>query len=39
MTFVLGGTGSREMRFLNFKRSRKTFNQDIKATSNYIYLL
>ena len=39
MLFVLLKTGSREWKLLNFKRSSKTFTQDTKAISNYIYLL
>ena len=39
MIFLLGKTGSRERKSLNFKRSSKTFTQDTKATSNYIYRL
>ena len=39
MIFVLRGTGSRERKLLNFKTSSKTFTQDTKAISNYIYLL
>ena len=39
MLFVLGKTGSRETKLLNFKRSSKTFTQHAKAISNYIYLL
>ena len=30
MIFVLGATGSRETKLLNFKRSRKPFTQDTK---------
>ena len=37
--FVLRGTGSRERKLLNFETSSKTFTQDTKAISNYIYLL
>ena len=39
MIFLLVKTGSRERKLLNFKRSSKTFTQDTKAISNYIYLL
>ena len=39
MLFVLLKTGWREWKLLNFKRSSKTFTQDTKAISNYIYLL
>ena len=39
MIFILGKTGWRKRKLLNFKRSRKTFTQDTKAISNYIYLL
>ena len=39
MIFVLRGTGSTERKLLNFKTSRKTFNQDTKAILNYIYIL
>ena len=39
MMFVLRGTGSREKNLLNFKTSSKTFTQDAKVISNYIYLL
>ena len=39
MIFVLTGTGSRERKLLNFKTSSKTFTEDTKAISNYIYLL
>ena len=39
MIFVLRGTGSRERKLLDFKTSSKTFPQDTKAISNYIYLL
>ena len=39
MIFLLGKTGSREKRLLNFKRSSKTFTLDTKAISNYIYLM
>ena len=39
MMFVLRGTGSREKNALNFKTSSKTFTQDAKVISNYIYLL
>ena len=39
MLLVLGKIGSREAKLLNFKRSSKTFTQDTKAISNYIYLL
>ena len=39
MLFILGKIGSKETKLLNFKRSTKTFSQDIKAISNYIYLL
>ena len=31
MLFILGKIGSRETKLLNFKRSTKTFSQDIKA--------
>ena len=34
MIFLLGKTGSRERKLLNFKRSSKTFTQDTKAISN-----
>ena len=39
MLFVFGKTGSRERKFLNFKKSSKTFALDTKAISNYMYLL
>ena len=39
MIFVLRGTASTERKLLNFKTSRKKFNQDTKAILNYIYLL
>ena len=39
MIFVLRGTGSRERKLLDFRTSGKTFPQDTKAISNYIYLL
>ena len=39
MMFVLRGTGSRKKNLLNFKTSGKTFTQDAKVISNYIYLL
>ena len=39
MIFVLTGTGSRERKLLNFKTSSKTFTENTKAISNYIYLL
>ena len=39
MIFVLGGTGLTKRKLLNFKRSSKTFTQDKKAISNYLYLL
>ena len=39
MIFLLGKTGSRERKSLNFKRSSKTFTQDTKPISNYISLL
>ena len=37
--FILGWTWSRERKLLQFKRSTKTFTQDTKAISNYIYPL
>ena len=37
--FILGGTGSSQKKLLQFKSSSKTFTQDKKAISNYIYLL
>ena len=39
MLFLIGKTGSRERKLLNFKRSSKTFTQDTKDISNYIHLL
>ena len=39
MLLLIGKTGSRERKSLNFKRSTKTFTQDKKDISNYIYLL
>ena len=39
MVFILDRTGSRERKLLKFKRSTKTFTQDTKAISNYIYPL
>ena len=39
MLFALGKTRSREKKLLNFKRSSKTFTQDTKPISNYIYPL
>ena len=39
MLFLIGETGSRERKSLNFKKSTKTFTQDTKDISNYIYLL
>ena len=39
MFFLVGKTGLRERKSLNFKMSSKTFTQDTKARSNYIYLL
>ena len=39
MLFVLGKTGSKEKKLLNFKRSSKTFTQHTKATWNDVYLL
>ena len=39
LIFFSEKTGSRERKSLNFKRSSKTFPQDTKARSNYIYLL
>ena len=39
MIFVLGKTVSRERKLLNFKKSSKTFTNDTKAISDYIYLL
>ena len=39
LIFFLEKTGSRERKSLNFKRPSKTFNQDIKPISNYIYPL
>ena len=37
--FILAGTASRQKKLLKFDMSRKTFTQDEKAISNYIYLL
>ena len=39
LIFFSEKTGSRERKSLNFKRPSKTFPQDTKARSNYIYLL
>ena len=39
MIFVLGKTGSRERKLLNFKKSSKTLTQDANAISYYTYLL
>ena len=39
MIFLLGKTGSRERKLLNLKTSSKTFTQNTKAISNYIYVL
>ena len=39
MIFILGRTGWREGKLLKFKKSSKTFTQDTKAKSNYIYFL
>ena len=39
MLFVLAKTGSRERKLLNFKRSSKSFTQNTKPISNYIYPL
>ena len=36
---VLGKTGSRERKLLDFKKSSKTFTQDTKPISSYIYIL
>ena len=37
--FILAGTASSQKKLLKFEMSRKTFTQDEKAISNYIYLL
>ena len=39
MLFVLAKTGSRERKLLNLKTPSKTFTQDYKPISNYIYPL
>ena len=39
MLFVFRKTRSRERKLPNFKRPSKTFTEDAKAISNYIYLL
>ena len=38
LIFLLGKTGSRERKSLNFKRPSKTLRQDKNAISNYIYI-
>ena len=38
MIFDFLGIGLMEKNMLNFKRSSKTFTQNTKAISNYIYL-
>ena len=39
MLFLIGKTGSREKKSLKSKRSTKTFTQDTKDISNYIYFV